>query len=101
MPADVNCLLGADLLTVPAEDAAKFVDLEQKRIPVAILVFTGHELDAVGRTHRWTEAARDALCLAVLGGEHAVRTAASRSDRPLLVGILDPDVVRNELLAGN
>src|SRR5687767_10740008 len=66
VPADVDRFLRADFLTVAAEDAAELVDLEYERIAVSLLVLAGYQLDAVGRTHRRTQAARHALRLAVL-----------------------------------
>src|SRR5258705_12140775 len=73
--AHVDRLLGADLLAVAAEHAAELVDLVDQRIPVAFLVFPGHELDAVRRADLGTQAARDALGPSLLVGEHAVRAS--------------------------
>src|SRR5205085_10470002 len=78
MPADVNRLLRTHLLAVAAEDAAELVDLEQQRIPVAVLVLARYELDAVRRAHGRAEAARDTLGLAVFRSEHAMRSAPAR-----------------------
>src|ERR1700737_3086367 len=50
MPADVDRLFRTNLLTVAAEDAAEFVDLEDERVAVAFLVLARHELDAVRGT---------------------------------------------------
>src|SRR5690348_12404097 len=88
VPADVDRFLRADFLAVAAEDAAEFVDLEQQRIAVALLVLTRHQLDAVGGADGGAEPARDALGLAVLGREHAVRAAPSLADGLLLLGVL-------------
>src|SRR3712207_4913020 len=70
--ADVDRLLGTDLLTVAAEDAAELVDLEDQRIAVPILIFARYQLDAVRRADRRTEAAGDALRLPRLRHQHAV-----------------------------
>src|SRR5439155_19936188 len=75
VPADVNRFFRTDLLTVTAEDAAEFVDLEHEWIPVPRLILARDELDAVGRTDRRTESTPDTLRLAVLGGKHAMRPA--------------------------
>src|SRR3954471_10737600 len=69
---DVNRLLGTHLLAVPAEDAAEFVDLEDQRIAISRLVLTRDELDAVRRADRRTQAATDALRLAIFGRQHPV-----------------------------
>src|SRR4051812_15440551 len=87
MTPDVNRLLRADFLAIAAEDAAEFVDLEDQWIAIALLVFTRHQLDAVRRTDRWTQSAAHAFRLAVLGGEHAMRAAPARRERPFLLGI--------------
>src|SRR6266850_6133140 len=50
VPPDVNRLLGADFLTVAAEDATELIDLEHQWIAVPLLIFAGHQLDAVRRT---------------------------------------------------
>src|SRR5690606_26855198 len=92
--AKVNRLFRTHLLTVAAEDAAELVDLEDERVAIPFLVFTRHELDAIGRTHRRTETARHALGLTGLGGEHPVSTAPPRRDLPLLLRILHGDLVR-------
>src|SRR4051812_48924211 len=78
VPPHVDRFLRADFLAVAAEDAAELVDLEHERITISLLVLTGHELDAVGRTHRGAQAAGDALRLAILRGEHPVRAAPAR-----------------------
>src|SRR6185312_66231 len=75
VPSDVDRFLRAHLLAVAAEDATELVDLEHERVAVAVLVLTRHELDAIGRAHRRTESARDALGLAVFSRQHAVRPA--------------------------
>ena len=43
-----------------------------------------------------TQSARDALGLAVLGRQHAMRAPPARRERPFLIGILDRDLVRIE-----
>src|SRR6478752_7443125 len=73
VPTDVDRFLRAHLLAVAAEDAAELVDLEHERVAVPLLVLAGHELDAVGRADARAEAAGDALRLAVLRREHAMR----------------------------
>src|SRR5262245_41863677 len=97
MPADVDRLFRADLLTVAAEDAAELVDLEDERIAIALLVFAGHELDAVGWTHRGTQSTRHAFRLAVFGREHAVCATPARRQRTLLVGVLDRHLLSEEV----
>src|SRR5205823_9149976 len=77
-----------DFLEIPAEHAAEFVDLVNERVAVARLVFSGHELDAVGRADLGTESARDALGASLLVGEHAVRAAPPRGERPVLAALL-------------
>src|SRR5262249_38585436 len=78
----------------------ELVDLEHERIPIAVLVLAGHQLDAVRRTHRWTEAACDALRLPVLGREHPMRPPPARRQRPLLVGVLDGHLLLEQMLEG-
>src|SRR2546427_11021239 len=75
MHADVDGLLGADLLAVATEYAAEFVDLVDQRVAVALLVLARHQLDAVGGTDLRAQAARYALGAPLLVGEHAVRAA--------------------------
>src|SRR5687767_11582324 len=90
--ADVNRLFRAHFLAVAAEDAAELVDLVNQGIAVSLLVFAGDELDAVGGTDLGAQAARDAFRAALLVGEHPVRAAPARGERPvlgrLLLGIL-------------
>src|SRR3990170_873700 len=85
--ADVDRLLGADLLAVPAEDAPELVDLEDERVAVALLVLARDQADAVGRADLRAEAAGDALRLAVLVHGHAVRPAPPVGERPPVVGV--------------
>src|SRR5579884_823049 len=85
MPPEVNRLFRTHFLAVSAEDAAELVDLEHERIPVAVLVLARDELDAVRRADRRTQPAGDALRLAVLRRQHAMRSAPARRDRPLLL----------------
>src|SRR4051794_23939697 len=80
MTTDVNRLLRTHLLAVAAEDAAELVDLEHERIAISLLVLAGHELDAVRRADGGTQTAGDALGLAVLRREHAMRTAPPRRE---------------------
>src|SRR3954465_15889811 len=82
--SDVNRFLGADFLTVAAEDAAEFVDLEEQRIAIAILVLTRHELDAIRGADSRAETASNAFRLSVLGSEHPVRPTPPRGERPFL-----------------
>src|SRR5262245_65771545 len=84
VPANVNRFLRANLLAVPAEDAAELVDLEHERVAISLFVLAGDQLDAIGRAHRGAQTARDALGLAVFRREHAVRAAPPRRERPLL-----------------
>src|SRR5687768_3785689 len=101
VPADVDRLLRAHLLAVAAEDAAEFIDLEDERIPIPLLVLPRHELDAVGGAHGRTQTAGDALRLPRLGGQHAMRSPPPGRELPLLVGILERDLVRvDEMLEG-
>src|SRR5690348_10807024 len=72
MAANVDRLFRAHFLAVPAEDAPELVYLEEQRIPIAVLVFSGHQLDAVCRAHRRAQPAGDALGLSVLRREHAM-----------------------------
>src|SRR3954463_11643313 len=99
--SDVNRFLGADFLTVAAEDAAEFVDLEEQRIAIAVLVFTRHELDAIRRTDSRAETASDALRLPIFGGEHPVRPSPTRRERPFLFRILNRHLVLEEMLQGD
>src|SRR3954469_24193606 len=99
--SDVNRFLRADFLTVAAEDAAEFVDLEEQRIAIAVLVLTGHELDAIRRTDRRAETAGDALRLPIFSGEHPVRPTPSRRERPFLFRILNRHLVLKEMLQGD
>src|SRR6266446_7069575 len=100
MAAEMNRLFGAHFLTVPAEDAAKFVDFEYKGIAIALLILTGNELDAVGWAYRWAQAARHALGLAVLRREHAVGAAPTSGQGFLFVRILRRDLLRIEQMLG-
>src|SRR2546426_10049702 len=88
MHADVDGLLGADLLAVATEYAAEFVDLVDQRVAVALLVLARHQLDAVGGTDLRAQAARYALGAPLLVGQHAVRAAPAGRDRPVLGGLL-------------
>src|SRR5438105_9500564 len=98
MPSDVNRFLRTHLLTVPAEDAPKFVDLEQQGIAIPLLVLARDELDAVRRTDGRAEAAGDALRLAVFRREHPVRAPPTRRERPFLFRILHRHLVREQML---
>src|SRR5689334_6744877 len=75
MPSEVDRLLGTNFLAVPAENATELVDLEHEWVAVPFLVLAGHQLDAVGGTHRRTKSAGNTTSLAGLGGEHAMRAA--------------------------
>src|SRR5947208_14783252 len=88
MHPHVDRLLGAHRLAVAAEYAAELVDLVDQRIAVAVLVLTRHELDAVRRADLRTQAAGDALGAPLLVGEHAVRPAPARGQRPILAALL-------------
>src|SRR5256885_3398453 len=88
MHPHVDRLLGAHFLAVAAEYAAELVDLVDQRIAVAVLVLSGHELDAVRRADLRTQAAGDALGAPLLVGEHAVRPAPARGERPVLAALL-------------
>src|SRR5829696_4520170 len=83
MHADVNGLLGAYFLAVPAEDAAELIDLIDQRVAVAALVLTGYQLDAVCRANLGTQAAGYTLRAALFIGEHAVGAAPPLRDAPL------------------
>ena len=48
--ADMNCFLRADFLTVPTEDATKFVYLVNERYTIAVFVLARDEFDTVCRT---------------------------------------------------
>src|SRR5437867_1174782 len=96
--SDVDRFLRADLLTVTAEDAAELVDLEHQRIPIPVLIFAGNELDAVGGTHGRAETAGDALRLAILRRQHAMCASPPRRERPLLLGILNGDLLLKHVL---
>ena len=72
---------------VAAKHAAELVDLVDQRITVALLVFARHELDAVRRADLGAQAARDALGPSLLVGEHAVRAAPARCERPVLAAL--------------
>src|SRR5205823_7120075 len=85
--AHVDRLLGAYLLAVAAKHAAELVDLVDQRIAVALLVFARHELDAVRRADLGAQAARDALGPSLRIGEHAVRAAPARRERPVLAAL--------------
>src|ERR1043166_5180902 len=82
--ADVNCFLRAHFLAVAAEDAAELVNLVNQRIAVALLVLAGNELDAVRGTDLRAQSARHTLRSALLVGEHPVRAAPARGERPVL-----------------
>src|SRR5581483_1059108 len=94
VPADVDRFLRAHFLAVAAEDAAELVDLEHERIAITLLVFAGHELDAVGRADGRTETARHALRLARLGGQHPVRAPPAWRERRAHFRILRRHLVR-------
>src|SRR5205085_5198922 len=97
MPSQVDRLFRADLLAIAAEDAAELIDLEHERIPIAILVLTRNELDAVRWTYRRTQTAGDALRFAVFGREHAMCAAPARRERPLLLRILVRDLLAEDV----
>src|SRR5205814_8285884 len=86
--ADVDRLFGTHLLAVAAEHAAELVDLVNQRVAVALFVLAGDQLDAVRRADLRTQAARHALGAALLVGEHAVRAAPPRGERPVLAALL-------------
>src|SRR5204862_6218221 len=85
--AHVDRLLGADLLAVAAKHAAELVDLVDQRVAVTLLVFSGHELDAVRRANLGAQAARDAFGTPLLVREHAVRASPPRRERPVLAAL--------------
>src|SRR6185437_3888960 len=88
VPAHVDRLFGADFLAITAEHAAEFVDFVDQRIPVSLLVLTGHQLDAVRRTDLGAETARYTLRATLLVGEHAVRPAPPAGHRPVVAALL-------------
>src|SRR5438876_3112154 len=85
--ADVDRLLGTDLLAVAAEHATELVDLVDQRVAVPLLVLPGHELDAVGGADLRAEPAGDALGAPLLVGEHPVRAAPAPRDGPVVGGL--------------
>src|SRR3989440_12490797 len=95
MHADVDGFLRTHFLAVAAEHAAEFVDLVDQRITVALFVFARHQLDAVRGTDLRAQTARHALRSTLLVGEHAMRAAPARGQRPifrrLFLGILHRD----------
>src|SRR5690348_7785078 len=86
--AHVDRFLRAHLLAVAAEYAAELVDLVDQRIAVPVLVFAGHELDAIRGTDLRAQPARHALGPSLLVGQHAVGAAPARGQRPLVGGLL-------------
>ena len=83
-------------LAVAAEDAARHVDLVDRRVALAgrhlVLgrVLGGHHADALGRAGRGAERAADALLEPrVLEAVQLVAAAEARVDRRLLLGVLD------------
>src|SRR5260370_10356836 len=86
--ADVDGLLRAHFLAVAAEDAAELVDFVDQRVPVPLLILPGDELDAVGRADLRTQPARHAFGPSLLVGQHAVRAAPARRQRPVLGALL-------------
>src|SRR5260370_12606741 len=94
MASDVNRFFGTHFLAISAEDAAELVDLEYERVSVSLFVFTGHKLDAVCRTHRWTKPTRDTFFFAGFSRQHAMRSTPSRRDLHFLFWILDRHRVR-------
>src|SRR5438132_14422490 len=78
MHPNMDRLLGAHLLAVAAEHAAKLVDLVDQRVAVAVLVLSRDELDAVRRTDLGTYAAGDAFGAPLLVGAHAMRPTPAR-----------------------
>src|SRR5688572_15052520 len=93
MPAEMDRFFRADLLAVAAEDAAELVDLEHERVAVPLLVLARHELDAIRRTDGGTQAAGDALGLAVFRGEHPMGAPPASRERLALLGVLRRDLV--------
>src|SRR2546430_14350594 len=83
---------------------SEFVDLVDERVAVARFVFPGHELDAVRGTDLRAEPAGDALGPSLLVGEHAVRAAPPRGQRPvlaaLLLGVLHRHLGAEQMLQG-
>src|SRR5919198_1881393 len=94
--ADVDRFLRAHLLAIAAEDAAKLVDLVNERIAVPVFVLARDQLDTVGRADLRAEAAGDAFGATLLVGQHAVRAAPARGERPvfggLFLGVLHRDL---------
>src|SRR3954471_15073096 len=85
-------------LAVPAEDAARQVDLVDGRValaradPVVGRVLRGHDADAVGRAGGRAQRAADALLEPrVLEAMKLVATPEARVDRRLLLGVVDRD----------
>src|SRR5665213_1953500 len=90
--ANVNRVFRADFLTVATEDAPEFIDLEDERVAIAVLVLSWHQLDAVGWTDARAQTTSDAPRLAVLLGEHPMRSAPTRRQLPSLLWVLDRDL---------
>src|SRR5262247_1822517 len=88
MHPDVNRFFGAYFLAIAAEHTTELVDLVDQRIAVALLVLPRYQLDAVGGADLRAQPAGDALGAPLLVGEHAVRAAPARRERPVLAALL-------------
>src|SRR4051794_39520352 len=76
--SDVDRLDRTYFLAHAAEDAAELVDLVDNRIPISLIVLAGHQPNAIRRTNRRAQAARNALRTTVRMCRHDVRAAPAR-----------------------
>src|SRR6478609_3093126 len=90
----------AALLAEAAEDALRQVDVVARRPARAVVADVALDRDRQRRADRLAQLAGDAALLAVLVAAQRVQAAEARAERRLLFRILDRDLLRQEVAAG-
>src|SRR5690606_31466379 len=93
-----DCIHRAGLLTQAAVDALHHVNIVARRAPRAVVAArAGLDGDGVGRADRFTQLAGNAALLAVGITAQSVLAAEARTERSLLIGVVDRRLRRKEV----